>query len=244
MHSVEFYGDCRELARALRIRPVDALVLDAVILEQDVAVWAAISRFESLPLILYSGLDRRSLVTILRVNRSRTPLLVLRHLEDSPLRLQAFLHSLMLPELNGMILNRLAGPLGVLPPEIATTIAVHFSQAELGRTVQWLASTSGFCRRTFERWVSKTGLASARLVAMAPLITRAYCYLRDPGYTVGDVAAKIGVGSRHTLLNELRLFFGANAIAAIRDLSPTDFVGNVAKVLVPYPEVWRRLTRS
>lgn len=235
-YSVELYRDRASLALGLRRHPIDALLVDPAMSRGDGSVWPMLARYESLPLIIYSELDKNAILSVLAHNRVRVPLLVVRNIEDSPSRFRSFLSSSLLGHLNHVILDRLTSSFGSLPPELAATVAFHFTAAEPGRTVQWMAETCGLSRRSVERWLVRVGLHSARLLALAPSMTRAYCYLRDGGYTVGDVAEKVGVSSRRTLLAEIHACVGTDSVPAIRGLTADAFVTAVIKALRPFPE--------
>lgn len=236
-YSVELYPDRAALALGLRTHPIDALLVDPAMHPWDPGVWPLIARYQSLPLIIYSGLDRTTVLAVLEAHRIGSPLLVVRNIEDSPSRLNHFLRSASpVASINDTILDRLTPSLDGLPSGLASTIAFLFAEAEPGRTVQWMTTTCGLARRSLERWIVRAGLRSARLLTIAPSVTRAYCYLGDRGYTVCDVAAKVGVSSRRTLLAEIRACVGTDSVSALRGLTPHAFVTAIMKVLRPFPE--------
>src|ERR687890_667876 len=66
-------------------------------------------------------------------------------------------------------------------------------------------------RRTCERWFTKVGLPSPRMVMVLTRLLYAHRLLLDPSYTVADVALKLGYSKTKTLQMHLRAVFGQTA---------------------------------
>jgi transcriptional regulator GlxA family with amidase domain len=80
-----------------------------------------------------------------------------------------------------------------------------------GPTVTALADRAQLTRRTCERWFTKVGLPSPRMVMVLARLLYAHRLLLDPGYTVEDVALKLGYSKPKTLQMHLRAVFGSTA---------------------------------
>ena len=80
-----------------------------------------------------------------------------------------------------------------------------------GPTVTALADRAQLTRRTCERWFTKVGLPSPRMVMVLIRLLYAHRLLLDPGYTVEDVALKLGYSKTKTLQMHLRAVFGLTA---------------------------------
>ena len=80
-----------------------------------------------------------------------------------------------------------------------------------GPTVTALADRAQLTRRTCERWFTKVGLPSPRVVMVLIRLLYAHRLLLDPGYTVEDVALKLGYSKTKTLQMHLRAVFGVTA---------------------------------
>jgi transcriptional regulator GlxA family with amidase domain len=78
-------------------------------------------------------------------------------------------------------------------------------------TVTALAERAQLTRRTCERWFTKVGLPSPRMVMVLTRLLYAHRLLLDPGYTVEDVALKLGYSKTKTLQMHLRAVFGLTA---------------------------------
>jgi len=67
------------------------------------------------------------------------------------------------------------------------------------QTVQQVAARARVDRRTFERWFARLGLPSPRHFLAAARVLYAHRLLQDPGFTVEDVAQRLGYAQTKTL---------------------------------------------
>jgi transcriptional regulator GlxA family with amidase domain len=80
-----------------------------------------------------------------------------------------------------------------------------------GPTVSALAERAQLKRRTCERWFARLGLPSPKMVMLLARVLYAHRLLLDPGYTVEDVAVKLGYTRAKTLQMHFREVFGLTA---------------------------------
>jgi transcriptional regulator GlxA family with amidase domain len=78
-------------------------------------------------------------------------------------------------------------------------------------TVSALAERVHVQRRTCERWFAKLRLPSPRMVLVLARLLYAHRLLQDPGYTVEDVAVKLGYGRTRSLQDQFKEVFGLTA---------------------------------
>jgi transcriptional regulator GlxA family with amidase domain len=90
-----------------------------------------------------------------------------------------------------------------------------------------LADRARLTRRTCERWFTKVGLPSPRVVMVVTRLLYAHRLLADPGYTVEDVALKLGYSKTKTLQMHLRAVFGQTAGELRVSLSTEDALAAV-----------------
>src|SRR2546430_1791519 len=83
--------------------------------------------------------------------------------------------------------------------------------AEL-QTVQQVAARARVDRRTFERWFARLGLPSPRHFLAAARVLYAHRLLQDPGFTIDDVAQRLGYAQTKTLQLHARSYLGRTAI--------------------------------
>src|SRR5207247_3709623 len=107
--------------------------------------------------------------------------------------------------------DQLAGVLAPLPSELRWVVEeVLRAPAEL-QTVQQVAARARVDRRTFERWFARLGLPSPRHFLAAARVLYAHRLLQDPGFTVEDVAQRLGYAQTKTLQLHARAYLGLTA---------------------------------
>ncbi|MGH7536273.1 MAG: helix-turn-helix domain-containing protein, partial [Gemmatimonadales bacterium] len=105
----------------------------------------------------------------------------------------------------------LDGVLCELPVPLREAVETMLHAPGDGLTVTDLADRAQLTRRTCERWFTKVGLPSPRVVMVVARLLYAHRLLLDPGYTVEDVALKLGYTRTKTLQMHLRAVFGLTA---------------------------------
>ena len=108
-------------------------------------------------------------------------------------------------------MQALANTLRDLPGELRAALEAMLHAPGDGPTVTALADRAQLTRRTCERWFTKVGLPSPRVVMVLTRLLYAHRLLLDPGYTVEDVALKLGYSKTKTLQMHLRAVFGLTA---------------------------------
>jgi transcriptional regulator GlxA family with amidase domain len=109
------------------------------------------------------------------------------------------------------VMQALEPTLRELPTELRDALEVMLHAPGDGPTVTALADRAQLTRRTCERWFTKVGLPSPRMVMVLIRLLYAHRLLLDPGYTVEDVALKLGYSKTKTLQMHLRAVFGYTA---------------------------------
>jgi transcriptional regulator GlxA family with amidase domain len=66
-------------------------------------------------------------------------------------------------------------------------------------------------RRTCERWFTRVGLPSPRHFLSAARVLYAHRLLQDPGFTIEDVATRLGYAQTKTLQLHARAYLGLTA---------------------------------
>ena len=66
-------------------------------------------------------------------------------------------------------------------------------------------------RRTCERWFTRVGLPSPRHFLSAARVLYAHRLLQDPGFTIEDVAKRLGYAQTKTLQLHARAYLGLTA---------------------------------
>ena len=93
--------------------------------------------------------------------------------------------------------------------------------------MQDLAVAAAMTRRSLDRWLDRTGIAPAKMLVIGARLLRAYHYMRDPGYLLEDVAAKLGYPTARLFARQMRLATGLMPSTVRERVAPDRFVATL-----------------
>jgi AraC-like DNA-binding protein len=181
--------------------------------------------FPSLPVVVYTSLSANAFGAIVRLAKSGIEHVVLSRFDDEPRRFLELLESIPAHELGERMLRELAGPLSCLPVVVVRGIDQMFRSPARFTSAGDLAVAAGMNLRTLYRNLEPAGFYSARALVVSARLLRAYAYLRDPGRSIKDVAAKTGYTTPWQLSQHMREMTGRTAEQVRRDTSPDELIG-------------------
>jgi transcriptional regulator GlxA family with amidase domain len=79
------------------------------------------------------------------------------------------------------------------------------------QTIQQIAARARVDRGTCARWFARAGLPSPRHILAAARVLYAHRLLQDPGFTIEDVAKRLGYAQAKTLQQHARTYLGLTA---------------------------------
>jgi AraC-like DNA-binding protein len=206
-------GGWPETVEAIRAKPVEMAVVDPLL--GGAARAHGIERirllFPSLPLLIYTELAPATAAVLLQLGRAGIRRVVFHRFEDAPASLRSALQAELEQSASQQVMQVLNGALRELPRELLRALEEMLHAGEEAPTVTTLAERAQLTRRTCERWFTKVGLPSPRTVMLLIRLLYAHRLLLDPGYTVEDVALKLGYSKTKTLQMHLREVFGVTA---------------------------------
>jgi AraC-like DNA-binding protein len=198
---------------AIRARPVEMAVVDPVLGggPRTHEIERLRLLFPSLPLLIYTALTPEIAGVLLTLGRSGVRRALFHRFDDAPEALRAAIGE----ELDGSaaqrVLHDLRHVLRELPGPVRSAIEAMVDPEAAPGTVADLAREARLERRTFERWLERSGLPSPRSVLLGVRMLYAHRLLLDPGYTIEDVALKLGYGRVRTLQVHCKEVFGLTA---------------------------------
>src|SRR5690349_21927990 len=223
---------------AIRGRPVELAVVDPLL--SGTASAHEIERlrrlFPSLPLLLYTSLSPATAGVLLALGQAGIRDVVIFRYDDHPSRLSELLAQEEARSASRQLLEQVASVLTPLPSELRWVFEdVLRSPAEL-QTVQQVAARARVDRRTLERWFLRLGLPSPRHFLAAARVLYAHRLLQDPGFTIEDVAQRLGYSQTKTLQLHARAYLGLTLGELRFALDPADALERVAHGLAPQRE--------
>ncbi len=90
------------------------------------------------------------------------------------------------------------------------------------QTIQQVAARARVDRGTCARWFARAGLPSPRHFLAAARVLYAHRLLQDPGFTIEDVALRLGYAQARTLQQHARSYLGLTAGEMRLSLAPDE----------------------
>ena len=216
---------------AIRSRPVELAVVDPLLMgaASDKEIERLRLLFPSLPLIIYTALTPQTAAVLLVLGQCGIRHAVFARYDDHPAHLRQVLAKEEARSASQQLLDQLAWALAPLPSELRWVLEeVLRSPAEV-QTVQQVAARARVDRRTFERWFTRVGLPSPRHFLAAARVLYAHRLLQDPGFTVEDVAERLGYAQVKTLQLHARTYLGLTAGEMRLTLVPEEALQRVVR---------------
>lgn len=227
-----------ELGYLIRRSPVSVLVVDpyaeGVIQAQEIA--QLMREFPSIPVVAYTQFIPPALKALTLLAKQGLQETVLFQIDDSRARFGRLLVRASSQSLATRLLDELHPERDQLaPPALATAVEDLFRRPHAYTSARDLVLASGTPLTTMYRAMTQAGFAPPKQVFMAARLLRAACYLRDPGYTIEEVAGKSGYRNPRVLTQHTVTVFGARP-SALRKIPEDELVSTLV--------TWTRKQRS
>src|SRR6266550_3421831 len=131
--------------------------------------------------------------------------------DDHPSRLREVLGQEEARSSSRQLLDQLGDALAPLPSELRWVLEEALRSPGEVQTVGQVAVRARVDRRTCERWFTRVGLPSPRHFLSAARVLYAHRLLQDPGFTIEDVAKRLGYAQTKTLQLHARAYLGLTA---------------------------------
>jgi len=201
-----------EAVGLIRTRAVDLAVVDPVLgpAPRSVEIARLHQHFPSLPLVVYTTLAPETAGVLLELGGVGIRRVMFERFDDSPAAIRRMLRS----ELDLSVSQ--------LPEPVRPALEAALRTPTDCLTVSALARRAQITRRTCERSFARAGLPSPKIVMLVARVLYAHRLLLDPGYTIEDVALKLGYASSRTLQAHFREVFGLTAGDLRMSVSPEE----------------------
>lgn len=211
-HRFEFVAATRwdEAIENILSRPVEMAVVDPGLSgeprTQEIERMRVL--FPSLPLILYGELSPTIARILLRLGNAGIREAVIAGHDDHPDRLRDLLVAEATRAVSGELVSAILRSLEWCPGELRWAIETIIREPGAIQSVQDLADRARMDRRTCGRWFVRAGLPPPSVMLMVLRVLYAHRLLQDPGYTVEDVASKLGYAQTRTLAQNVKEVLG------------------------------------
>ena len=197
----------------IRSRPVEIAFVDPGL--SGIASRQEIERlhllFPSLRLILYTSMTPQLAPILLALGQCGIRQVVLRGVDDHPEGLFNLVSAEAMHAASHRLLDQLTVALAPLPCELRWVLEDGLRTPGVVQTIQQVAARARVDRGTCARWFARAGLASPRHILAAARVLYAHRLLQDPGFTIEDVAKRLGYAQAKTLQQHARTYLGLTA---------------------------------
>lgn len=195
-----------ELDTIIRQNPVTALILDPAadgVMNVD-AVANLLKQYPSLPVVAYVVLNPASFNAITQLSGQGLENVLLQRFEDSPQRFRDMVERARGSPLKRKMVAALRPRLSLLPLKLVSIVDEIFESPHRYASAQDVALRAEMSTVRLYRHFGMAGLGSPKRLVHAAKLLRAFGYLGDRGYSVRDVARKVGyrnprVFGKHTI---------------------------------------------
>jgi hypothetical protein len=221
-------ADWPDLSIVLRSQPIDVIVVDpqlgrddAVLDEHEPSLLLTIlTEFRSVPAILYSTHSREGMRAVVPLARSGAYQVIFRGFDDTRERLREQLDQIaanvFAERLLRVVVPRLEA--AEAPAEVVQAVARLFRAPQAFRTVHQLAAVAGRRRGMLDRWMSRAGLAPAKVTILVARVAWTYHYLRAPGSRFKTLSLRLGYPDTVPLGRHIRRMTGLTVSQLRREI--------------------------
>jgi AraC-like DNA-binding protein len=167
--------------------------------------------FPSLRLILYTSMTPQLAPVLLALGQCGIRQVVLRGVDDHPEGLLNLVSSEAMHAASHRLVDQLMAALAPLPRGLRWVLEDALRTPGVVQTVQQVAARARVDRGTCARWFTRAGLPSPRHILAAARVLYAHRLLQDPGFTIEDVANRLGYAQAKTLQQHARTYLGLTA---------------------------------
>jgi AraC-like DNA-binding protein len=220
----------------IRSRPVEIAVVDPLLSGEPRGQEIERLRvlFPSLPLILYTALTPQVAAVLLGLGQRGIHHVVFARFDDHPARLREVVEAEEMHAASHQMLGQLAAALAPLPREMRWVLEDALRTPGVVLTIQQFAAQARVDRGTCARWFARAGLPSPRHFLAATRVLYAHRLLQDPGFTIEDVAERLGYAQAKTLQQHARAYLGLTAGEMRLSLTPDEAAQRIlGAVLAP-----------
>jgi AraC-like DNA-binding protein len=186
-----------------------------------------LTRYPSLPIIAYVTLGPATFSGIAHLSRLGLEHVILHRFDDSVERFKRTVDSVGSDPMVRRVVEAMRPSLARLPLPLAMAVQHMFDEPQRFMTALDLSTASSMPNVRMYQSFTHAELTTPKNLLIAARALRAFSYLRDPGYSVSDVAMKLGYLQPRILGDHMLKVFGVKPARARRRMSEAEAVERV-----------------
>lgn len=186
-----------EVGEIIRRNPIDVIIVDPTFSGglDTAEVANLLEQYPSVPVVVYTAASPASMKAVAELSKRGLQHVLLYRYDDSRRRFQEAMERLPGYKLSTEVLEgieRSTKLLSRLPVAMVRGVEQLFQQPHAFGGIADLARLAGMPVVRMYRRFAAAGLRQPKKLFIAARLLRAHAYMRDPGYTIEDVALKLG----------------------------------------------------
>jgi AraC-like DNA-binding protein len=178
--------------------------------------------FPSLPIIVYTTLSPDLAPVLLQLGQVGIRRVVVARHDDHAQQLADLLMAEAAHAVSHQLIDAIGDLLAAFPGELRWAIETVIREPAAVQNVKALAERARMDRRTCLRWFAKADLPPPSVTLTALRVIYAHRLLQDPGYTIEDVATKLGYAQTRSFAQNVREVLGRTPGEIRVGLSPEE----------------------
>ncbi len=218
-----------DLIDLVRRRPVDLIVVDPAVegAVETTPIMRVMDSFPRTPLLVYTSLGPASAGALTELSIRGVKDVVLARYDDSPKKFNQLLERVAKKQLSRYVISNIADSLGMLPEPVAKAVEQMFDKPQAFLSASDIATAAGVPLSSLYRSLRLAGFRSAKRILVAARVLRAHAYMREPGYSVQEVASKLGYSHPRILARHTNLALGVKPRHLRRRMSDEAVIGRL-----------------
>lgn len=230
-------GTWADAVEGIRTEPVEMLVADPALegepRTQEIERLGLL--FPSLPRIVYTRLAPHLVPVLLQLGRAGIREVIVAGHDDHAERVTEILVTSAARAISRQLIDEMQDILDSWPGELRWAVESLLREPAALVTVQDLAARARMDRRTCARWFASANLPPPRVMLTVFRVLYAHRLLQDPGYTVEDVATKLGYAKVRSFALAAKEVFGMTPGDLRVRLTPEEALAIVRRRYLPAP---------
>ena len=199
-----------DLTALFRGRVVDVVVLEPAPIGPDelAPLLRLLASHPAVPVIVYTSVSPAAMRVTVELARRGVHHVVFRGIDDAPGRFRALMQDLSDTTWRSRLWPWVEERVAQVPAPLERAVRELFASPHRFGDVADLAAASGLTRRTVERWLTRAGIASPKLLVVSARVERAHHIMRTSTADVATVAERVGYPSTRLFARQVALATG------------------------------------
>lgn len=218
-----------ELGDTIRLNPIEVTMVDPAFSGgiDTREVLNLLEVYPSIPIVVYTVASPPAFKAVAELSKRGLQHVLLYHYDDSQKRMLETLERLPGYQLSSVILEGLSKQLALLPVALVRAVERLFQYPHMFSGAADLAVIAGMPVGRMYRRFAAAGVRQPKKLFIAARLLRAHAYMQDPGYTIEDIAKKLGYSHPRMFTRHAQRVLALRPTGVRRTMSDEEIIARV-----------------